>query len=137
MDTESASLIAWSFGVAAGAYGLLVAFLLSFGREWHATRRARMMLLAVSLSAIWASLSFLAATGSYPVLTLSASLTNIFRYGAWYGFLTLLLIPNAGTFAKQGFAPGVADTRMLDDGYWRRGFATIAGFWLAICGAVA
>ena len=106
MDTESASLIAWSFGVAAGAYGLLVAFLLSFGREWHATRRARMMLLAVSLSAIWASLSFLAATGSYPVLTLSASLTNIFRYGAWYGFLTLLLIPNAGTLQNKALLPG-------------------------------
>ncbi|HSG21578.1 MAG TPA: XrtA/PEP-CTERM system histidine kinase PrsK, partial [Azonexus sp.] len=118
---ESASLIAWSFGGAAGAYALLAAFLLSFGREWHATRRARMMLLAVFLSAIWASLSFLAATGSHPFLTLSASLTDIFRHGAWYAFLILLLIPNFGNTPNKVLLPG-----------W-----LIPACWMAVLGGVA
>jgi len=106
MDTESASLIAWSFGVAAGTYALLAAFLLSFDREWHASRRARMMLIAVFFSAIWASFSFLGASGSNPFLALSASLSDIFRHAAWYAFLVLLLIPNAGKTPNEALLPG-------------------------------
>ena len=106
MDTESASLIAWSFGVAAGTYVLLAAFLLSFKREWHASLRARMMLIAVFCSAIWAGFSFLGASGSNPFLALSASLTDIFRHAAWYAFLILLLIPNAGKTPNKALLPG-------------------------------
>ena len=106
MDNESASLITWSFGFAASAYALLAAFLLSFGREWHATARARMMLLAVALSASWAILSFAAVADSPPFLILLASLTNIFRDGAWYAFLILLLIPKAGERNEKTLLPG-------------------------------
>lgn len=106
MDTESASLIAWSFGIAAGTYALLAAFLLSFDREWHASLRARMMLIAVFFSAIWASFSFLGASGSNPFLALSASLIDIFRHAAWYAFLVLLLIPNAGKAPNEAMLPG-------------------------------
>jgi len=106
MDTESASLIAWSFGVAAGTYALLAAFLLSFDREWHASRRARMMLIAVFSSAIWASFSFLGASGSNPFLALSASLSDIFRHAAWYAFLVLLLIPSTGKTPNEALLPG-------------------------------
>lgn len=105
MDTESASLIAWSFGVAAGTYALLAAFLLSFDREWHASLRARMMLIAVFFSAIWASFSFLGASSSNPFLVLSASLTDIFRHAAWYAFLVLLLIPNVGKTPNKALLP--------------------------------
>ncbi|PKO89809.1 MAG: PEP-CTERM system histidine kinase PrsK [Betaproteobacteria bacterium HGW-Betaproteobacteria-10] len=106
MDTESASLITWSFGIAAGAYALLAAFLLSFGREWHASPRARLMLIAVFISAVWASLSFLAASGSDGFLMLAASLTDIFRYGGWYAFLILLLIPSLGHTRNNALLPG-------------------------------
>lgn len=106
METESASLITWSFGVAAGAYALLAAFLLSFGREWHASPRARIMLITVFISAVWASLSFLAASGSNLFLMLAASLTDIFRYGGWYAFLILLLIPSFGQVQNNALLPG-------------------------------
>ncbi len=121
MDTESASLIAWSFGVAAGTYALLAAFLLSFDREWHASLRARMMLIAVFFSAIWASFSFLGAPGSNPFLVLSASLSDIFRHAAWYAFLVLLLIPNAGKTPNEALLPG-----------W-----LIPACWITVLGGVA
>ncbi|HSG21704.1 MAG TPA: hypothetical protein VLA64_01965, partial [Azonexus sp.] len=105
MDTESASLIAWSFGVAAGTYSLLAVFLLSFDREWHAGLRARTMLIAVFFSAIWAGFSFLGASGNNPFLTLSASLSDIFRHAAWYAFLVLLLIPNDGKILNAASLP--------------------------------
>lgn len=105
MDTESISLTAWGFGAAAGAYLLLVAFLFSFGREWHSSLRARMMLLAVCLSAIWAMLSFAVATLDYPVLAFFVAITDIFRHGAWYAFIILLLTPNAARTPDKTLFP--------------------------------
>ena len=105
MDTESVSLIDWSFGVAAIAYALLAAFLFSFGREWHTVRRARAMLLAVVLSATWATLSLLAVATHNPFLALAASLTDIARHAAWYSFLIFLLTPNSSEISSKSLLP--------------------------------
>lgn len=121
MDTESASLIAWSFGVAAGSYSLLAAFLLSFDREWHASLRVRMMLIAVFFSATWAGFSFLEASGNTPFLALAASLTDIFRHAAWYAFIVLLLIPNTEKTPNEALLPG-----------W-----LIPACWMTVLGGVA
>lgn len=96
MDTESASLITWSFGVATGTYAVLAVFLLSLGQEWHAGRRARIILMAVALSFAWSGMSFLATLVRQPLFHLLASLLDILRFGAWYGFLAYLLIPESG-----------------------------------------
>lgn len=105
MDTESASLIAWSFGVAAGAYALLATFLLSFGHEWRSGRRPGMMFIAVCFSALWAALSFVAMMGSPRVFLLAASLADIFRHGAWYAFLLSLLVPEGGKAFDKTLLP--------------------------------
>lgn len=105
MDTESASLIAWSFGVAAGAYALLATFLLSFGHEWRSGRRPGMMFIAVCFSALWATLSFVAMIGSPLVFLLAASLADIFRHGAWYAFLLCLLAPEGGKAFDKALLP--------------------------------
>ena len=105
MDTESVSLIDWSFGVAAIAYALLAAFLFSFGREWHTVRRARAMLIAVALSATWATLSLLAVATHNPFLALAASLTDIARHAAWYSFIIFLLTPNSSEIPGKPLLP--------------------------------
>ena len=121
METESASLITWSFGVAAASYVLLATFLLSFGREWHSGRRARMLLLAVGFSTIWAALSFLATIDHSPILILSVLLSDIFRNGAWYLFIIFLLVPNTGTTPNKNLLPA-----------WIK-----PACWLAVIGGIA
>lgn len=93
METESAPLVVWSVGIAAVAYGLLTIYLLALGKEWRVGRRARTMLAAVVLSALWAGLSFSAITLPSPVLALSASLADILRDGLWFAFVLCLLMP--------------------------------------------
>lgn len=95
MNTESAPLIFWSLGLAASAYALLAGYLWSLGGEWLAGWRAKAMLLAVGLSALWAALAASAIASELPLLGLLASLADISRHGAWYAFLLLLLIPPA------------------------------------------
>ena len=106
MDTESVSLIVWSFGIATGAYALLAAYLTSLGREWRRGRRAGSMLLAICLSSIWAGLSFTSIVIRQPVLMFFASLADILRHGAWFAFLIYLLQPEAGDANEKPLLPG-------------------------------
>jgi len=106
MDTESPSLIVWSFGVAAGAYALLSAHLFSLGSEWRLGRRAGSMLLAVGLSALWAVLSFVAIAAQQPALMFFAALADTLRHGAWFAFLIYLLTPTDSQIGKKQLLPG-------------------------------
>ncbi len=105
MATEPTSLIVWSSGTAALAYALLAIFLLSFGREWHAGRRARIMLLAVLTSFLWASLATVSYYSHSAALGLLTSLFDVLHFGAWYAFLAYLLIPENGDKKTQALRP--------------------------------
>ena len=94
MDHQTALLIAWSMGTAAASYGLLAAYLVSLGQTWRSSRRARAMLAAITLAALWAVAGTLFALSGKPILFFSGSLLDILRYGAWYVFLILLLSPD-------------------------------------------
>lgn len=96
METDSASLITWSFATASVGYALLAISLIALGREWRAGRRAGKLLLAICLSAFWAWASYAAITEQRPVFLLLAAIADILRHGAWYVFLAYLLIPEAG-----------------------------------------
>jgi putative PEP-CTERM system histidine kinase len=93
MDHQTALLIAWSMGTAAASYGLLAAYLFSLGHEWHSSRRARAMLSAVVLAALWAIVGTLFALSGRTILFGISAVLDILRYGAWYVFLILLLSP--------------------------------------------
>ena len=93
MDRQTALLIAWSMGTAAASYGLLAAYLVSLGQAWHSSKRARAMLAAVVLAALWALVGTLFALSGKTILFVSGSVLDILRYGAWYVFLILLLSP--------------------------------------------
>ena len=93
MDHQTAFLIAWSMGTAAVSYGLLAAYLVSLGQEWRSSKRARAMLTAVVLAALWAVVGTLFALSGNAILFVSGAVLDILRYGAWYVFLILLLSP--------------------------------------------
>jgi len=105
MDTESASLIVWSFGIAAGAYALLAIYLFTLGSEWRSGQRTRTMFLAVSFSTLWAGLSFLSIISPQPLFVLSASLSDVLRQGAWYAFVIYLLGSERGETATRALLP--------------------------------
>lgn len=97
---QTASLIAWSFGIAAGGYALFVAFLLSLGPEWRHGKRPSAMLLAGGMSMLWGATGTLfAITGSALFLFLGA-LSDILRYGSWFVFLILLLTEKTSSNGK-------------------------------------
>ncbi len=80
-------------GTAAVSYGLLAAYLVSLGQEWRSSKRARAMLTAVVLAALWAVVGTLFALSGNTILFVSGAVLDILRYGAWYVFLILLLSP--------------------------------------------
>lgn len=95
MDSETASLLAWSFGTAGVGYCLLAGYLVSLGTQWRVGRRARAMLLAVVFGALWAGSSFVALTTRESGILFLASATDIALYAAWYAFVYFLLTPGA------------------------------------------
>lgn len=105
MDTESASLIVWSLGIAASAYTLLAIYFLALGKQWRSGSRARMMLIAVFLSAVWTSLSLFAVTSTQPILLLLAKTADIGRFAAWYAFVVYLLRPQGKESTDKKLLP--------------------------------
>jgi putative PEP-CTERM system histidine kinase len=106
METASAPLIAWSFGVAAAAYGLFAAYLLVLGPPLQSGPRTRRMLLAIAISLLWATISWLSFDVGHPFLLFLASLSDVFRHGAWFAFLILLLSPQSPDAEGQNLLPG-------------------------------
>ena len=82
MDHQTALLIAWSMGTAAASYGLLAAYLVSLGKAWRSSKRARAMLAAIVLAALWAVAGTLFALSGKLFLFFLGSLLDILRYGA-------------------------------------------------------
>ncbi|MDR2189020.1 MAG: PEP-CTERM system histidine kinase PrsK [Azonexus sp.] len=105
MDTASVPLIAWSFGLAAGAYTLLAAHLLFFGPSWRSGRRPLALGLAVVCSLLWVWLSWSAFAAADPSAIFAPAIGDTLRYGAWFAFLVLLLQPEAPE-ARDKLLPG-------------------------------
>lgn len=105
MNITSASLIAWSFGLAAFGYLSLSTYLFSFGWEWRSTIRAKRMVIAAILSTVWALSSLLYTLNSQAVLLVFSSLADVIRYGAWYLFLITLLEPTGNSETRPLLPP--------------------------------
>jgi putative PEP-CTERM system histidine kinase len=101
MDTASAPLIAWSFGIAAAAYGLFAAYLLVLGPPLQSGPRTRRMLLAIAASLLWATISWTSFDVGHPFLLFLSSLSDVLRHGAWFAFLILLLRPSTSGEGKD------------------------------------
>ncbi|MDR0776716.1 MAG: PEP-CTERM system histidine kinase PrsK [Azonexus sp.] len=105
MNIDSASLIVWGFGLAAGAYMFFAAYLLIFGPSWQTGRRIRMLGLAITCSLLWAGLSLASLVASHPALLVASSLSDVLRNGAWFAFLIRLLTPRTRS-GKGTILPG-------------------------------
>ena len=106
MDNQSASLIAWSLGVAATGYLFFAVYLLSLGKKWRQGPRTRAMLTAILISAGWAGLGAIYALIGNPVFLLSSTLLDLLRYGGWYVFLIFLLSSDPSELkSRQLIAP--------------------------------
>ncbi len=106
MDQQTALLIAWSMGTAAASYGLLAAYLLTLGHTWRSSKRARAMLAAIVLAALWAIAGTLFALSGNFIFFFLGSLLDILRYGAWYVFFILLLSPAENGQQNKRVFPG-------------------------------
>ena len=106
MGIPDTSLIVWSFGLAALGYLALTAYLFSFGTEWRDSTRAKRVVLAATLSALWAAFTSLAMHSGKPLPTITSAILDVCRYGVWYAFLLSILAPReGGTQSKPVIAP--------------------------------
>jgi putative PEP-CTERM system histidine kinase len=96
MDVTNTTLISWSFGLAALGYLLLLVYLVSFSRDWRSSVNARRMVIATTLSTLWALSALLALQYRQPLAFITAALLDVTRYGAWYAFLLSVLLPRTG-----------------------------------------
>ena len=105
MDTEQVVLSAWSYGLAGLAYSIFAAVLLRRGYLRAPRDTARVALVAAALGgALWGWLLALALASSQRVLLNAGAFADVFRYGAWYLFLLLLLRLRQ----REGAASGMA-----------------------------
>lgn len=104
MDVSDTSLIAWSFGLAALGYLALTIYLFSFGKEWRESVRAKRIVVASVISALWAAFTLLAMQGGNPLPTIASAFLDVCRYGLWYAFLLSILAPQQ-TYSKPPVSP--------------------------------
>ena len=108
MESSTASLAAWGYGLAAAGYVLLGLYLASLGPLAQGGRRAVSMLAAVALCAVWALSGLAFALTDRPLFMAAAIFADILRYGAWYAFILLLLRADPGRSAVAGLPSGFA-----------------------------
>jgi putative PEP-CTERM system histidine kinase len=141
MDSATASLIAWSSGLAAGGYCLFAIHVARLARRWPYWR-VRATLLAAVLATVWAGLdTWSAFTGSARLAT-AVAVADTLRDGAWYAFLALLLSVKHGAGGGRGWVvPGgigvvisslvVVGVELAGSGDWLR-----TGFFMSLVQAV-
>ena len=95
MEITSASLIIWSFGLAAFGYLALWIYLISFGTDWRSSTHTRRMVSVAIVSTLWAFGSLLYAYSGHPLTLLATTLGDVAKYGLWYAFLVTLLVPKS------------------------------------------
>lgn len=106
MDVSDTSLISWSFGLAALGYMALTVYLFSFGKEWRDSARAKRVVVASIISALWAACTLLAMHGGKPLPTIASAFLDVCRYGVWYAFLlSILSQQQADPHAKPAVSP--------------------------------
>lgn len=100
MEITSASLITWSFGLAAFGYLALWIYLISFSADWRSGVRTRRMVSVAVISALWTFSNLLYAFSGNALALITASLTDVAKYGIWYVFLITLLAPASNENTK-------------------------------------
>ena len=90
MDTGLNTLNAWSYGLAGFVFA---AFAIVHATGWKTSLRSRTLFLAIVLSAIWGISGLALILGGQPVFLEICQFADLLRYGAWFAFLLVLLLP--------------------------------------------
>ncbi len=92
MEFDNLTLTAWSYGLAGVAYGALA---LSLWRRGYGSMRAeaakRMMLFGAFGSSVWGWLMLAFLLTGLGAISMLSTMVDALRYGAWFGFLLILL----------------------------------------------
>jgi putative PEP-CTERM system histidine kinase len=80
-----------SYGMSMVLYGAFAVFHLA---SWRTSLRSRALVFVASISTVWSGACFCFAISGYRVFLSVSLYSDIFRYGAWFGFLLILLMPD-------------------------------------------
>jgi putative PEP-CTERM system histidine kinase len=101
MNSNLATLAAWSYGFASVGYALLAIYLFGQNKGTHGYSRhpAIAMLVAAMFSMLWTGFTLASGLLASAPFYSAAMLSDVLRYGAWYAFLFALLRPGDGSGA--------------------------------------
>ena len=91
MGTGLNTLSAWSYGLAGFVFAV---FAIIHADGWKTSLRSRTLFLAVVLSAVWGGSGVLSLSSGQPVFKAISLFADLLRYGAWFAFLLVLLLPD-------------------------------------------
>ena len=92
MEAGTNILNAWSYGLASLAFA---AFAIFHAAGWKTSLRSRTLFFAVILSALWGASSLVFALSGHAFFLACALYFDLLRYGAWFCFLLVLLLPDS------------------------------------------
>jgi putative PEP-CTERM system histidine kinase len=92
------TLNAWSYGLTGFVFA---AFAIFHAAGWKTSLRSRTLFLAVVLSALWGVFSLAFALTGYALFLASSLFFDLLRYGAWFCFLLVLLLPDGSAAHKS------------------------------------
>lgn len=93
MDVTNNTVSAWSFGLSALGYLLLLIYLMVFSRDWRYRLAAKRLIVAVTLSFLWSISALVALQSKQILIFLTAALLDVAKYGGWYAFFLSVLFP--------------------------------------------
>ena len=98
MDASFTPLIAWSYGLAGGAFALLA---LQVGVRHPGGAHGFVLLLAALSSAVWGLLGSAFAVTHHGAFLATVAIVDVIRIGFWYCFLILLVVGSRGIGALR------------------------------------
>ncbi|MDR3299171.1 MAG: PEP-CTERM system histidine kinase PrsK [Candidatus Accumulibacter sp.] len=98
MEAGLNTLNAWSYGLTGFVFA---AFAIFHAAGWKTSLRSRTLFLAVVLSALWGVFSLAFALTGYALFLASSLFFDLLRYGAWFCFLLVLLLPDGSAAHKS------------------------------------
>ncbi len=97
METGLNTLSAWSYGLAGFVFA---AFAIFHAAAWKTSLRSRTLFVAVVLSALWGVFSLAFSLTGHAAFLAGSLFADLLRYGAWFCFLLVLLLP-AGSSSQK------------------------------------
>ena len=92
MDASGEAITVWSYGLAGFVYAAFAIYLAS---GWRAGLRNRALFSAAVFCALWGMAGLAYALTGQTVFLAGGMLADLFRYGGWYFFLLVLLVPDS------------------------------------------